>query len=166
MITISNLDSVRNADKSLFFMTKAGCSNCKQVKPMIEKFEAENPDILVFTHEATAQDDPILVQFPQIRVFPGVFCLKSGKVVSQTNAIPNPESFSIGFATLEQKYMNYGVSTRRIAQAEAQIKMLKDFHAFLDETITFEELEVKSEDFILPNETATTKPVEHCEPCE
>lgn len=163
MITTSDLTSVKNADKALFFMTKQGCPNCTQVKPMIEKFEAENPDVLVFTHEATSKDDEVLAQFPQIQMFPGVFCMKAGKIVSMTNAIPSPDSFAIGFSTIQDKYMNFGVITRRLTQMETDIKSMKELHAFLNNSIGLEETptEVPTEPDFLPQVT----PAPHEEGC-
>lgn len=165
MIVANDLTSVKNADKALFFMTKQGCSNCAQVKPMIEKFETENPDVLVFTHEATDKDDPILKEFPPIRMFPGVFCLKGGKVVSQTNAIPEPATFTVGLASLPDKLANFGLFTRRIAALENELKVTKEFCTFLDTSISLEEVPTPVEEFPLPTETTTTTPVESCESC-
>lgn len=166
MITTSNTTSAKNADKALFFITKQGCPNCTQVKPIVEKYEQEHSDVLVFTHEATWPSDPLLKEFPQIRVFPGVFCMKSGKVVSATNGIPANDSFDIWFSTLEQKYYNFGVLTRRVAQMESEAKGMKEFHAYLEHSIALEESPAPVEtDFALPNETATTAPVEVCESC-
>lgn len=167
MIVANDLTSVKNADKALFFMTKQGCSNCAQVKPMIEKFETENPDVLVFTHEATDKDDPILKEFPPIRMFPGVFCLKGGKVVSQTNAIPDPATFIVGFATMADKLANFGLFTRRIAAMENELKVTKEFYTFLDTSISLEEIpSAPVEEFPLPAETTTTEPVVPCEECQ
>lgn len=165
MIPTTIITSVKNADKALFFMTKKGCSNCEKVKPMIEKFEAENPDVLVFTHEAESPNDEMLKEFPPIKMFPWVFCLKSGKLVSVTNAIPPYESFSVGLFSIGEKYAHFGKVTRQIAQLEAQLKNAKEFHQFLDQTINMEEAEKQEEDF-LPTETATTQPAEICESCQ
>lgn len=163
MIPTTTITSVKNADKALFFMTKKGCSNCEKVKPMIEKFETENPDVLVFTHEAESPNDEMLKEFPPIKMFPWIFCLKSGKLVSVTNAIPPYDSFAIGLLPLVDKYANFGKVTRQIAQMEQELKNAKEFHQFLDQSIAMEETE-KEPDF-LPTETATTQPVEPCESC-
>lgn len=140
MITTSTITSVKNADKALFFMTKKGCSNCEKVKPMVEKFEKENPDVLVFTHEAESPNDEMLKEFPAIKMFPWIFCLKSGKLVSYTNAIPPYESFSVGLMSIGEKYAHFGKATRQVAQLEANLKNAKEFLQFLDQTINMEEM--------------------------
>ena len=92
--------------------------------------------------------------------------MKSGKVVSATNGIPANDSFDIWFSTIEQKYYNFGVLTRRVAQMESEAKGMKEFHAYLEHSIALEESPAPVEtDFALPNETATTAPVEECESC-
>lgn len=164
MIQTTNMSSVRNADKALFFMTKKGCSNCEMVKPMIEKFEKENPDVLVFTREAESPNDEMLKEFPAIKMFPWIFWLKSGKLISATNAIPPYQFFMVGFMSIADKYAHFGKVTRNIAQMENDIKGAKEFVQFLDQSITMEETE-KEPDF-LPTETATTQPVETCESCQ
>lgn len=164
MIPTINMSSVRNADKALFFMTKKGCSNCEKVKPMVEQFEKENPDVLVFTHEAESPNDEMLKEFPPIKMFPGIFCLKAGKLVSVTNAIPPYDSFAVGLMSIGDKYAYFGKVTRELTKLEENLKSAKEFHQFLDQSITMEETE-KETDF-LPTETATTQPVETCESCQ
>jgi len=163
MIPTTTMSSVRNADKALFFMTKKGCSNCEKVKPMVEKFEAENPDVLVFTHEAESPNDEMLKEFPPIKMFPGVFCLKAGKLVSLTNAIPPYESFSVGLMPIGDKYAHFGKVTRTLAQLETELKNAKEFHQFLDQSITMEEAQVEPE-FLPPVQPAP--PEEECTSCQ
>jgi thiol-disulfide isomerase/thioredoxin len=163
MIPTTTMSSVRNADKALFFMTKKGCSNCEKVKPMVEKFEAENPDVLVFTHEAESPNDEMLKEFPPIKMFPGVFCLKAGKLVSLTNAIPPYESFSVGLMPIGDKYAHFGKITRTLAQLETELKNAKEFHQFLDQSITMEEAQVEPE-FLPPVQPAP--PEEECTSCQ
>jgi hypothetical protein len=94
MITITSISEIQDAEKALFFLTKAGCSNCSQTKALVERFEAENADVSVFTYEAKSATDEIANYFPPVKMFPGCFTLKKGKVVSATNSIPPYESFA------------------------------------------------------------------------
>ena len=61
------------------------------------------------------------------------------------------------------KYAHFGKMTRTLAQLETELKNAKEFHQFLDQSITMEETQVEPE--FLPTETATTQPIEPCEAC-
>lgn len=164
MIPTTKMSSVRNADKAILFIAKKWCSNCEKTKPILEKFEKENPDVLIFSHEAESPNDEILKELPPIRIFPWVFCLKSGKIVSVTNAIPSYELLTIWFLSVSDKYAHFWKVTREITQAENYLKWAKEFHQFIDQSISLEE--VKTETDFLPTQTATTSPVELCESCQ
>lgn len=165
MITSSSIDS--SIEKAIFIITKKGCGNCEKTKPLLEKFEKEHEDTKVFIHEMENKDDEFARQFPEIRVFPGVFCLRKGKVISATNWTPHIDSFTYGFLPLAQKKEMAWDSLERIQILQAELKELEPFHIFMKDSVALEKMSgvtTPIEDFPLPISTAPLP--EECEGCQ
>lgn len=98
MITI-NKDSLGDAIKEglvvVEFRKEVGCPNCEQMKPVLERFEKENPQVKVCVFPCVdAKDVPEGYQF---KMFPGIFSFKDGVPIRGYSGFKTPQQMSLIF---------------------------------------------------------------------
>jgi len=109
MITnINNFSAeVLNSDKPtmVFFYRPTGCGNCEKMKPAIEQFEKENPQINVCHYECGKTPDAITSKY-SFKMFPGIFTFSKGQVIKGMSGMKSLDELRFSFTSLTELKAN------------------------------------------------------------
>lgn len=101
-ITKENFKEVLNSKQAVLFMYKpSGCGNCEQMKPIMERFAQNNPDVNVFSYECGATPDEVSGKY-QFKMFPGIFSFVDGRPMRGYSGMKSPKQLSMLFMEADQ----------------------------------------------------------------
>lgn len=141
------------------FYKPVGCGNCEQMKPIMEEFEKNNPNVKVCLYECSGTPDEISSTY-QFKMFPGIFSFKDGKPVRGFSGSKTLKQLSMIFLLPHELKMLY---------ADAQIHADQIKNEILNYNqgtqVVFKKEEKVNEPTILPEITDPSESVQ-CDSCQ
>lgn len=167
------------ADKVVIFIHRPGCSNCAKMKPQIEEFAVEQPDVKLYEIEVIEDETTklpekwILDILPRNITYPIVPCYSKGKKIFMTGAIFPVEILSIPFLnkeSLQSDYMNTILITEDIKKQHGELLQAINFEqqsrmAVLRRMAQIEN-NIQDDDWDLGTSAFWEKDVKTCEVCQ
>lgn len=176
-ITREKFDSIKNDEKSVVFFHKNGCPNCEKMKPLIELFETETPDVKVYSYlcerdAETKQFDDVLSKF-KFKSFPLVVCYKKGKAIYARSEVFSPHVLIIPFMdrqTLQEDFFRTDLMVgQMIQQHKREVSAIRDENmtrAIVIKTLLWQESGEEMDDWELGTPELWEDGKKPCEACQ
>lgn len=177
-INSSNFQEIINSETPVLvkFGVRSGCKFCDQFKPLFDSF-AESSGIPCYEYikeDLKTPNDEVMNKYA-VTSFPTTIAFQKGKKLNKQTGILEEEKLIALTKTLQnisnieleklRLKVNTEINNINIALLEAQ-EYLGTVNAECERRMTPPEKQELVDEFPLPLNTATTKPIQACESCE
>lgn len=121
--TKESFNSLIQGSKVIVFFHKVGCANCEKIKPMLEKYGAENPDVKICSYLCTVPDE-ITKDYP-FNTFPGIFHFESGKLRGGTSGLIPEGIIGIPFQDIKDLKLSVYDDTTTLSEMDTEASIIK-----------------------------------------
>lgn len=168
-ITQDNFDEALVGNSLVFFHRLQGCPNCARMLPLAEEFEKEW--VQVFALDADQNKELTGKYAPQGNWnLPLTVYFEDGKAVNVKTGITDLLSATKTLYNIDKNELTEIILNLQMEVAQKRKDLFQTEKTLANvlnvaNSRNNPEAQPIVDDFVLPNETATTKPVEECESC-